>query len=195
MKNKIIGNIIIIIGIIILLLAIFFFFYNAYEDYNAGIKSNEMLIDIKKYIKEEKKEEDNVNDTTSSKTSRYIKGYSYIGYITIPKINIELPIMDDWSYKKLKLSPCRHFGSISEDNLVIVAHAYRNHFKYIYKLEAGDKLTITDMNGNIHSYKVMRKELLESHQVELVKNSGYDLVLYTCKGQSRERYVVFCERL
>ena len=133
MKNKIIGNIIIIIGIIILLLAIFFFFYNAYEDYNAGIKSNEMLIDIKKYIKEEKKEEDNVNDTTSSKTSRYIKGYSYIGYITIPKINIELPIMDDWSYKKLKLSPCRHFGSISEDNLVIVAHAYRNHFKYPWR--------------------------------------------------------------
>ena len=125
----------------------------------------------------------------------YIDGYGYIGYITIPKINIELPIMDDWSYKRLKISPCRHFGSIDSNNLVIAAHSYRSHFKYISKLEKKDIIEITDINGNKYRYEVVKKSTLEPYQVNEVKNSGFDLVLYTCTSEGSKRITIFCKRI
>ena len=36
-----------------------------------------------------------------------IDGNLYIGYISIPALNKELPVMSTWSYPKLKIAPCR----------------------------------------------------------------------------------------
>lgn len=40
-----------------------------------------------------------------------IDGYSCIGYLSIPSLDLELPIMADWDDTRLKIAPCRYTGS------------------------------------------------------------------------------------
>ena len=48
-----------------------------------------------------------------------VRGNDYIGIIEIPALNLELPIMSEFTYDKLKIAPCRYFGSIRTNDLVI----------------------------------------------------------------------------
>lgn len=63
-----------------------------------------------------------------------IDGYYYIGYISIPALGMELPVMSDWSYPQLNISPCRYAGSTKTDDLVIAGHNYTRHFGGIKNL-------------------------------------------------------------
>ena len=51
-----------------------------------------------------------------------VRGNSYVGYLSIPALGLELPVMADWSYKRLRTAPCRYSGSTKTDDLVILAH-------------------------------------------------------------------------
>ena len=72
-----------------------------------------------------------------------IGGDNYIGCIAIPAIDIELPVMSDWSYPKLRIAPCRYWGSAYDDSLVIMAHNYDRHFGRIDTLEIGAPSDLT----------------------------------------------------
>jgi len=124
-----------------------------------------------------------------------IDGYEYIGYISIPKIKVNLPVMSKWDYSRLKYAPCRQFGSSRTDDLVIAAHNYSSHFGKLSSLKAGDRLTFTDMENILNIYAVEIVETLDPTRVDIVEDSGYDLVLYTCTYGGRERVVAFCNRV
>ena len=47
-----------------------------------------------------------------------IDGNLYIGYLSIPVLELELPVLTDWSYAKLKVAPCHYFGSYYEKDFV-----------------------------------------------------------------------------
>ena len=64
--------------------------------------------------------------------------YEYIGVLDLPALNLSLPIMSDWDYERLKMAPCRQFGSAATDDLVIAGHNYINHFGSLGMLKAGD---------------------------------------------------------
>lgn len=123
-----------------------------------------------------------------------IDGYEYIGYLSIPAIDIDLPVMGEWSYPKLKIAPCRQFGSSRTDDLVIAAHNYASHFGRIGTLSYGDTVSFTDMDGIQNLYRVRKISVLEPTAVEEVEHSGSALVLYTCTWGGKNRIVVFCER-
>ena len=65
--------------------------------------------------------------------------YEYIGVLDLPALNLSLPIMSDWDYERLKMAPCRQFGSAATDDLVIAGHNYINHFGSLGMLKAGDR--------------------------------------------------------
>ena len=110
-----------------------------------------------------------------------IDGNEYVGEISIPAIGIDLPVMSEWSYPRLKIAPCRQFGSSRTDDLVIAAHNYESHFGKLASLTAGDNV-------------VNKVEVLDPHSVEEVEHSGYALVLYTCTYGGKTRVTVFCDR-
>ena len=89
-----------------------------------------------------------------------IDGHGYIGFVGIPSLGKELPVMADWSYPKLKISPCRFTGSIYTDDLVIMAHNYSHHFGTLQNLRTGDIITFTDMDGNTIRYEVVALDIL-----------------------------------
>ena len=109
-------------------------------------------------------------------------------------VGIDLPVMSEWSYPRLKIAPCRQFGSSRTDDLVIAAHNYESHFGKLTSLTEGDSVTFTDMDGIVNEYVVNKVEVLDPHSVEEVEHSGYALVLYTCTYGGKTRVTVFCDR-
>jgi len=121
--------------------------------------------------------------------------YGYIGYLSIPSLNLELPVMSEWDYNRLKLAPCRQFGSSRTDDLVIAGHNYKKHFGPLFRLKTGAEVTFTDMEGVENHYTLQKLEILKPEAVDAVYDSGYALVLYTCTLGGENRVVAFCDRV
>lgn len=124
-----------------------------------------------------------------------IEGYGYIGFVGIPTLQQELPVMADWSYPQLKIAPCRFIGSTYSDDLVIMAHNFDRHFGSLQDLRAGDIVTFTDMDGVTTEYEVAALDVLDPTAVEEMTAGEYDLTLFTCTYGGQSRVTVRCDRL
>ena len=183
------------VGLIFIGFAVGLLFYNNYENKKAQESSDALMQSIKLNIAENEQKEQIIDPFDEEMTTKEINGYDYIGYISIPALNVDLPVMSEWDYGRLKIAPCRYYGSTKTDNLVIAAHNYIVHFKYLNRLKAGDKITFTDMDAVVHKYKVDLVEHLLPTDVDKVKDSGDDLILYTCTYGGAKRIVVRCSYL
>lgn len=123
-----------------------------------------------------------------------IDGYSYIGTVEIPTIDVLLPVMEQWSYTNLKITPCRYYGSAYLDNMVIAAHNYSSHFGKLNNLNIGDKVIFTDIDGNVFNYEVVSVETLSAEDVEGMISGEYALSLFTCTVGGQYRVTVRCEK-
>lgn len=124
-----------------------------------------------------------------------IKGYDYVGYVSIPEIKIELPVMSEWSYPRLRKAPCRYSGSTKTDDFVILAHNYSRHFGKLKNLSPGDTVIFTDMNGVVAEYAVVEVDTLSPRAVEEMTSGEYDLTLFTCTYGGKSRVTVRCDRV
>ena len=124
-----------------------------------------------------------------------IDGHNYIGFVGIPALELELPVMADWAYPQLKIAPCRFTGSIFTDDLVIMAHNFERHFGRIRDLKPGDTVTFTDMEGQTISYEVVVLDILHPTAVEDMTAGEYDLTLFTCTYGGKSRVTVRCDRM
>lgn len=190
------GLVCVVLGVVLLLLAGGLYGYNRYEDAHAGTEAQTVVADLQQKVSE-------TADTGAEADSDpldpelpvvEIDGNEYVGEISIPAIGIDLPVMSEWSYPRLKIAPCRQFGSSRTDDLVIAAHNYESHFGKLSSLSEGDSVIFTDMDGIENQYVVSKIEVLDPHSVEEVEHSGYALVLYTCTYGGKTRVTVFCDR-
>lgn len=204
-----------ITGAVLILSALFLLFYNRNEDREAGNASDEILTQMKEIIleeeteKEKRNEENQQESETDSRTApkkvkktevagmpaMKLDGEEYIGYLTIPELNLELPVMAEWSYAKLQKAPCREVGSIKQNDMVIAAHNYMRHFGKIGKLVPGDVVMFTDMNGVTSAYQVAMTETLQPKQVKEMRSGEWDLTMYTCTYSGRTRVAVRCQKV
>lgn len=121
-----------------------------------------------------------------------IDGLDYIGVLRVPALDLKLPVLSEWSYDNLTVSPCRYTGSVYLNNMVIAAHNYRSHFARLRTLQPGDKIRFTDVSSNRFDYEVIGTEILLPNQVEEMKNSDCDLTLFTCTFGGEYRITVRC---
>lgn len=198
------GIAIVTVGAVLILSALLLFFHNRQEDVQAGQEAESLLENVEAVI-ETKKIRVPVSSKRPDETPAptpldpqmpvvMLDGYEYVGYVEIPVLGLKLPVMSEWDYNRLKLAPCRQFGSSRTDDLVIAAHNYESHFGHLKDLSAGDTVTFTDMEGIVNNYCVEKIETLKPDEVDAVQNSGYDLVLYTCTKGGKTRVTVFCNR-
>lgn len=203
--RRILGTLCVILGAGMLLAAALLAGHNTTEDRSAGQASQQALIHIQEQIQaiEETAPQqtdpyadhiDAFDEEAKEMTVREIDGYEYIGYLSIPAFELELPVMSEWDYPRLRVAPCRQYGSTKTDDLVIAAHNYASHFGYLSKLEAGDLLTFTDMDSETIVYEVKAVDILAPTAVSTVRDSNFDLVLYTCTYGGENRVAVFCDR-
>lgn len=124
-----------------------------------------------------------------------IDGHAYIGYLEMPAIGLKLPVMSDWSYPKLRIAPCRYWGSVYDDTLVIMAHNYERHFGQIASMEPGAPVQFVDADGNIYKYVVAKQEILQKQDVDKMVSREWDLTLFSCTYGGEKRVTVRLERV
>ena len=185
------GIVCILLGVCCLLSAAGLVVYNKWDDKNAQKASQDMLQEIQQQIAEESDSENEEQHPQQMPVGE-IKGYEYIGILTIPALEVELPVLTDWSYAKLKVAPCLYYGNCYEPDFVIAAHNYQSHFGRLSKLQAGDNVTFTDVSGNIYGYEVILIETLAENATKEMITSGFDLSLYTCTPGGGSRVTVRC---
>ena len=185
------GIVCILLGVCCLLSAAGLVVYNKWDDKNAQKASQDLLQEIQRQIAEESDSENEEQHLQQMPVGE-IKGYEYIGILTIPALEVELPVLTDWSYAKLKVAPCLYYGNCYEPDFVIAAHNYQSHFGRLSKLQAGDIVTFTDVSGNIYGYEVILIETLAENATKEMITSGFDLSLYTCTPGGGSRVTVRC---
>lgn len=116
-----------------------------------------------------------------------INGRDYIGVLSIPSLELELPVISQWDYAALKVAPCRYSGSLYQNNLIICAHNFATHFGKLKNLRVGDIAIFTDMEENAVTFQMVERETLEPTDLEGMEAGDWDMTLYTCTvgGQSR----------
>lgn len=124
-----------------------------------------------------------------------VEGHGYVGFVGIPSKQLELPVMADWSYAQLKIAPCRFTGDMYSDNIVIMAHNYDRHFAALHDLRAGDRVTLTDMDGDTVEYEVVALDILHPSAMEEMTAGEFDLTLFTCTYGGKSRVTVRCDRV
>ena len=197
MNNKSnIGKCLIIVGVLLILVSTLIVIYNSYLEFNAGVKSMDVVNVIRDNITNDI-DMVKLNNNSNNKDMDIISvaGNEYIGTIIIPKINLELPVMSDYDNQKLNIAPCRYYGSIHTNDLIICAHSYKTHFKYLSNLNQGDEIIFTDINGISYIYEVLEMEILNPNDVNEMIDNDFDLTLYTCTNDGLNRVTIRCNRV
>ena len=182
------GVILISLGAVLILAALLLFLHNRSEDRRAGQEAESLLEDVRSSMAA------NADPEPQEEPAEEII-YDYAGVIVIPDLSLELPVIDQWSYARLKVAPCRQSGAAADGDLVIAAHNYKSHFGYLDRLEPGASVIFTDMEGTVYRYAVEEIRQLapeDAEDVSSVFSSEYPLVLYTCTPGGKARVAVFC---
>ena len=208
MIKKRVGIVFLVTGAVLLVAALLLFLHNEREDAYAGAAAGTALSAIQEAIDGQTippmldlSEEDEIEPTEETipepteLTVVNIDGNYYIGYIAIPNLELELPVMADWSMEKLQIAPCLQYGSPLTDDAVIAGHNYKEHFRPLHEIEQGEYLTFTDMTGYTIAYNVVDVKTIDPRSVYEVINSEYDLTLYTCTIGGASRVIVSCNRV
>lgn len=86
------------------------------------------------------------------------KGYTMLGKIEIPAIQLNLPVLDRATASSMEVSVGVAYGPGLNQvgNTVIMGHNYRNgtFFANLYKLKLGDLIYITDNSGTKIKYTI-----------------------------------------
>jgi sortase A len=209
MKRNLFGTALIVVGALLLLSAVGLLGYNMLEEHSAGESAQAVLDQIIPAVKTPGKpqHEDLQGSLPQVETPNYIlnpqmdlpeteyDGRRYVGVITIPALEVELPVLKGWSRSGAKIAPCRFEGTPYMDDLVICAHNYQSHFGRLNTLKTGDLVQFMDMEGNLFTYQVVSFEILQPNQAELLRSGGWDLTLFTCTIGGQSRFTVRCEKI
>ena len=152
---------------------------------------------------------DNKVGTQSSNTKRMTQttteGYRYttIATISIPKINLQYPVLDGETHTEdetetlLKISPTKFWGSDPNEvgNCCIVGHNYRNSkfFSKVHTLENGDIIEITDIKKKTLRYSIYNKYEVVPEDLSCTSqltNGKKEITLITCTNDSKMRVII-----
>ena len=200
--GKWMGVICVFLGVVCLLSAVGLVVYNRWEADRAEETAQALLADVQSIMDEKPQEqflhEDTVNlpnhleKRPTEMATVKVGGYDCIGILSVPVLELELPVLTDWSYEKLKKAPCHYYGTYYEKDFVIAAHNYQSHFGRLSELRTGDIVFFTDVNGAAYYYEVVLLETLPKEATEEMITAGFDLSLYTCTPGGASRVTVRC---
>ena len=137
-------------------------------------------------------------------------GYQYkrIATISIPKINVNLVVLQGVTGSKeetadlLKISPVKIHGYDPKEvgNFCIAGHNYRNtkFFSKVPTLVVGDTVKLTDLSGRTLTYSVYDKHNVDPKDVRdttQLTGGKKELTLITCTDDNSKRVIVRCREV
>ena len=198
MKKNRISLCFIIAGLLCIAAALILFVNNIVGSRHAQIASERIVGELSALIEENgdmylELPTDNPDRAMPALT---VDGCRYAGILSIPALELELPVAAEFSYDGMKSSPCLYSGSVYGGNMVIAAHNYGAHFGRIGSLMPGDEVFFTDAEAHRYAYEVCDMETLNPDQREaLIQSSSKEreLTLFTCNYSGAARVVVRCK--
>lgn len=159
---------------------------------------------------------DQTNTTQTESTSNSGEGVKYNGFLTAGKIEIpgtglKTPIISYSEYSKssLETSVCVVYSTTGEENTqgsginkpgntVIAGHNYRNSrfFSNNKKLNIGDKIYITDLEGKRMTYTIYNKFETDDTDTEYMTRDtqgAVEISLTTCTDDSKARLIILAK--
>lgn len=145
--------------------------------------------------------------TTSSNASgkKKYKGFTVVGTMKIPSINLEYPIVEEITTKSLETALVALYPSGDNLNMpgntVVIGHNYRNgtFFSNLKKLATGAKIYVTDYKGTTLNYEVYNKFEANQNDTSFYArdtNGLAELTLSTCTDASNDqRTIIFAKQV
>lgn len=186
MKNKV-GRICTALGALLVLAALMLWDYNDAEANRAEAAAQELLAEVNAL------QADPAENTALSATPETAQKGNFLGVLTIPALDLELPVYATCDDALMKDTVCRYSGAVDTENLVIAGHNYRRHFGKLSDLQQGDEVMLKTMDGNTYTYQVMALETLNATAVDEMTSGEYALTLFTCDYSGNARIAVRCQ--
>lgn len=141
------------------------------------------------------------NNNNSSNDNRYTyKGFSQVGNIEIPAINLKCPVLENASKGAMEVAVGIYDGPglNKVGNTTIAGHNYRNgtFFSNNKKLVEGDKIYITDTSGEKVTYIIYKTYTTSPEDSEyLSRDTGgkREISLTTCTDDSQSRLIIWAK--
>lgn len=191
------------IGSVIILIGGFFLSYNYIQskrivayDYMANVFYKEQDVELLEYdgeLKQEEKEED-LGEVTND----------YIGYLTIPKINLKKGFLDMRSElnnveQNVTVIKGSSYPTKDKGNLILAAHSgsgWKAFFNDLYKLSTGDTAEVS-YKGKKYTYKIVNIYKQEKiGKIAIYRNyNKTTLTLITCTNFDKATQTVYIAEL
>lgn len=208
MKRKILGTAFVVLGAVLILIALSAIIINLWQEEMSGLNADHAMEQLWEQMTVDPvpatpdtpallPENGSTSDAPEFRPMPEIQvdGISYVGYLSIPALNLELPVISESTEQNLEIAPCRFFGTVYQKDFVIGGHRYRRHFRKLSTLGYGERLSFTDVEGNVYIYEVAECEALEPNQAEYLCSGDWDLSLFTCTPGGMTRVVLRCLRV
>ena len=197
------GNLLMFAGAVSVLLALLLFVHNQWEAKQAEERAAQVVAQLEEQIAEQQEPsaaaepeptEESSAEPEQQPQALTVDGKTYIGYLSIPAIDLTLPVQAEWSYQGLKTAPGRYSGSAETQDLVIAGHNYARHFTPIKWLTVGTEVDFVDTGNRVWRYQVSAVETLQPEQVDemITPSTSWDLTLFACTAGGGARYTVRC---
>lgn len=211
MKRKILGTAFVALGAVLIIIALSAIIINLWQEEMSGLNADHAMEQLWEQMTVDPvpatpdtpdtpallPENGSTSDAPEFRPMPEIQvdGISYVGYLSIPALNLELPVISESTEQNLEIAPCRFFGTVYQKDFVIGGHRYRRHFRKLSTLGYGERLSFTDVEGNVYIYEVAECEVLEPDQAEYLCSGDWDLSLFTCTPGGMTRVVLRCLRV
>lgn len=182
-------------GLLLIAAALFLSVYNEWESREARDSARQVIAQLCDELPTEAGEPTTLPDVRREMPVKTINGRDYIGVLSIPSLELELPVISQWDYPALKVAPCRYSGSLYQDNLIICAHNYASHFGKLKELQPGDIVLFTDMDEHVVTFQMVERETLNPMDAEGMEAGDWDLTLFTCTIDGQTRVTIRFERV
>lgn len=190
------------LGLLLIAAALFLSAYNEMESHEARNSAQQVIAQMCQTLPAETAAEteapaipEYMLDSDREMPVQTINGRDYIGVLSIPSLELELPVLSQWDYDGLKVAPCRYSGSLYQNNLIICAHNYASHFGKLKELQPGDIVLFTDMDEHVVTFQMVERETLNPMDAEGMEAGDWDLTLFTCTVGGQTRVTIRLERV
>ena len=140
--------------------------------------------------------------TTTTRKVKFYKEFVMIGYIEIPKTNINYPILTETTAEALETSVGVLYPTDpvlnQKGNVVIIGHNYRNgkFFSNNKKLAVGDKINITDETGKKLTYtiyEIFKTTPEDTTYITRDTGDNTEISLSTCTDDGSMRLIILAK--
>lgn len=205
-------TVILVIVIIAVLGLLGFLAYNYYQNYIISRDTSAFVDDFQGEVKDGEANDNGTNTTDenpfdqlqdsekSTSTQKTYKGFGVLGTIEIPATNLKYPVLEKVTKKSIETAVAFLYGSglNQPGNSVIIGHNYRNglFFSNNKKLNIGDKVYITDNEGNKVTYSIYNKFETTAEDTSFYqRDTGGipEVTLSTCTDDSSARLIILAK--